>query len=290
MANTSSIDVMNTLLNDVLFQVVGSTPRNVMTTIKKAGLSGDRAKGVRIATIAVYAAAVNKSTLETFIADAKFQDVRATIFSAFSLSGRINMTALTLLGHCLMTADEMDGVKFVAEFRNKMGQNNIWAGNLESGSLGQKQRDILKEKKRLTDAGEAALLGRGFFKYIGLNSTAMTGAELDFWEMTDHVSSNTTAEASSRVQQSVQSPERSSNRQRFRTPSLVDIPQNVQVNVGSSKSVEVPKDVVDYYLSLPNNTDETMAASIEKRGLDGFIQAYRSAMSQGYGGTGTIVR
>jgi len=82
---------------------------------------------------------VNKPTLENLAGSTELAEARGVIMSSMNISGKTNMTALTLLGHALLTTKIADQIPYAVAFRKKMGQTHLWAGNLESGQLGAEQ-------------------------------------------------------------------------------------------------------------------------------------------------------
>lgn len=257
----------NALLDPVLFQVVGSTPDGLRDSLKKAKLRAERDLGILLAVVCVFAAAVNKATMESYVAQPEFSDLRPLLGSVFAIQNRINMTALTLLGHCFLTAGALDDVTFVKEFRLKMGQRNIWDGNLESGNLGEKQLKILKEKARVTPSEKARLLGVGFFKYVGLDATPMTPSEASFW-----------GEASAA------SPSRSIAPP---SPPRATTTEGYKVYLSNGSVATVPTYLADYYMRV-NNTDESgLAKSVEGRGVDNWIAIYTNVQRQNPDGNRT---
>jgi len=254
----SSIENINDLLKDKLFQVIGSTPSSIAESLKKVDLKGKSKEGAQIFAVSVFAAAVNKSTLETFLADSRFANIRPILSAALSIQGRSNMTALTLLGHCFLTTDVAKNISFTAEFRKKMGQDHLWAGSLDGGSLSGKQREILKDKKRLTDEAEAKALGSGFLKHVGIVQGAMTSMESKFFGVptsgrVPSPRSPTTAGSSTGI---------------------------VAFNVSKTSSVPIPADVLHYRKNIIGQSDEDIAESIERNGLEKFIENTKKLMTQ----------
>lgn len=299
---SSITDILNTLLNPVIHQVIGSTPESMVNFIKDAGLKGNKENALRLAAISIFAAAVNKSTMEAFLITPELAPVRNTIMNSFSISGRTNMTALTLLGHCILTTDRVDDVVFAKEFRNKMGQKHLWAGSLDSGSLSEKQKGIMKEKKRNIAERSAMLFGSGFWKYTGVNTETMSYEEATFWRET-YVQRE--AIAAQRVfQQPItfhrQSPSNQATVERAPvvrttpkpvTASLAEssqrrsppdvkayitpgVPGTTNFNMTDGSVVALPADVVDYYLRVSNNDITAMEKSLVRNGADAWIDKY----------------
>lgn len=277
---------INELLNDKLFQVIGSTPASIAESLAKVDLRGKTKEGAQVFAIAVFAAAVNKSTLETFLADARFASVRPLITAALSIQGRSNMTALTLLGHCFLTTATAANVTFTQEFRKKMGQNHLWDGNLESGSLSEKQKAILKEKKRVTNEEEAKALGSGFLKHVGLDAAAMTSKEREYFGAS--ASSRAPGLLGSRFApkepapppRTDTTPPRQPTSQRARVPSPESPVGSVRVTTTGKTEATVPEDVYNYRRNILGHSDDDIIASVEARGLDDFIKRTRTLMER----------
>jgi hypothetical protein len=237
-------------------------------------LAGRSKEGAQMFAISIFAAAVNKSTLETFLADTRFAEIRPLLSAALSIQGRSNMTALTLLGHCLLTTDLASRVNFSSEFRKKMGQNSLWDGDLDKGSLSDKQREILKEKKRVTDVGEAKALGGGFIKLTGLSPDAMTELERDMFKQSKTApvqapSQSAVGASGSRFAASAVSP-----------PSSRPL-RPVTSAPSSALTIDMlPADVLEYRRNVMRYPDSEILNSLERRGLDDFIAITRSAMTR----------
>jgi len=249
----SAASSINDLLKDKLFQVIGSTPTSIAESLKKVDLRNKTVEGAQIFAVAVFAAAVNKSTLETFLADSRFATIRPLLSAALSIQGRSNMTALTLLGHCLLTTDIASTVSFTSEFRKKMGQDNLWAGALDGGSLSTKQREILKEKKRLTNEDEAKALGNGFLKHVGIVSAAMTESEANLFGVPVTVRRSSPA-----------------------SPSKMPVVSgNIPFKVSNTSTLQIPADVMKYRREVLGQNDADIAESLDRNGLEKFIDNTR---------------
>jgi hypothetical protein len=269
MSSTTLKAQINSILDPLLFQVIGSTPESIRDTIRNSQLRNNPNVGSLVACTAVFSSAVNKSTLENFLAKPELADVRPAISASFSISNRTNMTGLTLLGHCLLTTAFVGDITFCVEFRKKMGQDHLWAGNLDSGSLSDKQKEILKEKKRVTQETSAKLLGSGFFKFTGIDSTRYTSEEARFWNE-NYVSGGSTD--SGRPSASRRTGGSSSNI----TPPRRNTPTE-DITLSSGAVVSVPRALVNYYLSANNNDRTRLVASIEKRGAQAWTDQYSDA-------------
>lgn len=276
----AGISEMNKFLDPVIFQVIGSTPESIRDNILKSTLKGQASGGLQLAVISVFASAVNKSTMETFAAKPELQEARGFINTIFSISGRANMTGLTLLGHCLMTTAHVSNVNFCSEFRKKMGQDHLWAGNLDSGSLSEKQKEILKEKKRTILEPSAKLLGSGYFKYVGIDPIAMSNDEANFWRVAVPTRLPASSSASAMPPPAAPlTPSRPGGS--VRNPSISGSPpagvrETVEMMDGTMEMVDSA--VVEYYRKFVSDDDERLATSIAKRGVNKFEADYRAMM------------
>jgi hypothetical protein len=268
--STTAFDEINTLLQDKLFQVIGSTPRSIADSLKAVDFNGKVNEGAQLFAVSIFAAAVNKSTLETFLADPRFAAIRPLINAALSIQGRSNMTAMTLLGHCFLTTDEATKVQFAEEFRKKMGQKNLWDGELTAGSLSDKQRNILKEKKRLTNFDEAAALANGFLKITGLKTGPLVNIEAEMF------GPGVTSHNSTSLGQSM--PIRSPPRFPLSTRGSSSSIGTTKFNISNSSVVDIPNDVLEYRTSVLGQSSSDITASIESRGLESFITRTRTLM------------
>jgi hypothetical protein len=268
--------VINNLLDDKLFKVIGSTPKSVSESLLKVNIRNQPDIGAQIFAVAIFAAAVNKATLETFLADPRFVTVRPLISSALSVSGRTNMTAITLLGHCFLTTTLASNVNFSAEFRKKMGQDHLWAGDLTTGSVSDNQKKILLEKKRVTKEEEAKALGSGFLKWVGLDSAAMTVNESKLFPAPAaprRPRTTTEAGQSSVSTQSVLP--RPKAKRLSPTDESIDT-ETVQLADGSY--VTVDGEVFDYRTAVLGQNLSAVVESIARNGLEVFTANTRKMM------------
>jgi len=274
-------EIVNQLLGDKLFQVIGSTPKSIAESLSKIDLRGKTNEGAQLFAISVFSAAVNKATLETFLADSRFSAIRPLISASMSIQGRANMTALTLLGHCLMTTPLARDVNFSSEFRKKMGQEHLWAGELSSGSLSDKQKEILKEKKRLTDETAAKALGSGFLKLTGLVKEAMNEVEADLFNTQIQAQSTVTQGGGSALGSSgFRSGESSQGRSRQESSF-----ENIRVS--SNIDAEIPEDVLNYRRNVLRQSDVDILDSYDRKGADRFISDTRQLIASDPSGNKT---
>jgi hypothetical protein len=266
----------NKLLDPLLFQVIGSTPESIRDSIMTSTMKNNPERAMLFATACLFASAVNKPTMENFIAKPELQEARPIIGSSFSIGGKSNMTAMTLLGHCILTTSILDGINFAREFRRKMGQDNLWAGNFTKGSLSEKQMEILIEKKRVTNEKTAKLLGSGFFKFTGMDSRPYTDDEADFWDeprSKGGVALNTTIVEESTTRSAVSSPS-------VTPPRKEKGPTAFALTLSNGSQVAIPSDVYTYYTTVISDNLENMVESVERNTVKGFVAKYRHAISR----------
>jgi len=273
---SDSITTINSLLADHLFQVIGSTPKSIADNLKKLDLKDKTDEGSRLVAVAVFSAAVNKSTMENYLAKPEFTSIRQLVLTAMSIQGRSNMTAFTLLGHCLLTTSIVDDVIFVSEFRKKMGQKHLWENSLDNGQLSDKQKGILKEKKRVTNETDARLLGSGFLKWTGIDSKAMTSAEAEFWGIA--TARTTTPPRRGNIQAPVGYTSPRARGTTFATSSSAQPTGNVTVPVTRESTADIPEDVFNYRKNVLNQTDSDISASLNNHGFQEFVSRTREMM------------
>lgn len=275
-ANNITSD-LNAILNPFLFQVVGSTPESIKDTIKNTALKNNPVVASRLAAACVFSAAVNKSTMENFISKPEMAEARPIISAAFSISGKANMTGLTLLGHCLLTTDFVKDIVFCVEFRRKMGQDHLWAGNLSSGSLSEKQKEILVEKKRVTDETSAKLLASGFLKYTGIVRTRYTAEESRFWGEeipASIVASGLPMDTPTRGQRR---PTHASSSSIPSPPSRGSAREIFEVRLSDNTVANLPAYAANYFLDGNDGDVSKLANSVERNGVDAWIMKYTKA-------------
>jgi hypothetical protein len=287
---TSVPTVMNAILDPVISQVIGSTPESLVDAVKGAELRNKSKTAMQLASVSIFAAAVNKSTLETFASGDAVSEARPAIRSTLSIQGKTNMTALTLLGHCLLTTAAFDSVRFVQELRLKLGVRHLWDGDLSTGSTSEKQRKIYEEKKRKTNVNSARLFASGFLKWTGLVNEGWTREEAAFWKV--RLEESRTEPVVRRPQGSTPAGGSSSTTamqsgQGMRSPILP--PQQVQEPPSPPKRTEptddeliaaTDQDVLNYYAQHVNDSRKAIAASIRRRGVAGFTQIYKAKMAE----------
>lgn len=271
---------MNNILNPVLHQVIGSTPEGIKDSIIAANLRGNSATGAQLAALAIFAASVNKKTMEEFASKDAVADTRPVVRANFTINNVPNMTALTLLGHCLLTSSAFDGVAYVVELRRKMGARSLWDGDLNKEGLSEKQFKIYAEKKRKASAESARLLGVGYAKYTGIDSSAFTAEEETFWNVRNvrpaahaRTTSVNPAASSARTEPTTRTPAAAAAAPDMSPPRESGLTDEELIN-------RVPADIRSYYTRFNSNIPADMANSIRRRGLDGFITAYRRQMTE----------
>jgi len=289
---SQSVANINAILNPVLFQVLGSTPESLRDSLLKANIKNNPNAGIQLLSTAIFASAVNKTTLETFLSGDNVKESRTIIMNSLSINNKANMTGITLLGHCLLTTSFVDDIQFAQEFRRKMGQKHIWDGDLSSGNLSEMQSKILKEKKKSASSDTAKLLGSAFIKWTGISTERMTNDELAFWgnKAEPSTSAQVAGPASEvpRVSTSVPSPPLQPAAQPVhrRAQASVSTPprrvatETVAITKSNSEvqNVQIPSDILRYYRTVQSDNPADLAASIGRHGTDGFIARYGEAL------------
>lgn len=184
MADLDTIAALDNILDPRIGQVIGSTPSSIAESVREAGMRGMKKLGAQFIALAVFAASVNKSTMETALQSADFADIRPIIRKSFSINNSPNMTALTLAGHCFILEPKLARVRYMVEFKKKLGVNSIWDGDLDNGSISEKQKKIMKEKARLHKKEVAADFASGFLKWTGITPGTYEVTELQMWGQT----------------------------------------------------------------------------------------------------------
>jgi len=289
----------NVLLDPVIHQVIGSTPQGLVEAVKKSGIKNSPDAATQVAILALFAASVNKQTLETYASGTQFVKARQAIGDAFSIGGKINMTVMTLMGHCLLTTSAVDAIKYVVELRKKMGQANVWAGPLTSGSMSDMQKKIYMERAEKTSLEEAKLFGTGFWKFVGITREPMNTAEANFWGQTAQVeqsepSARNVSGNAEDYDEPITPPTRFVERQHERqaqggAPGTGDY----SIRLPGGGHAVVDKIPYDYYLAINNGDKNKLAKSVEAKGVNKWNEQYTRAAAmdpnrQGLSG-GTVI-
>lgn len=286
MAAVSFETFANSLLKEQMHLVVGSTPESIRDEVVKSGLGEnvEQAKAFTMACI-VAAASVKKAT-DAFLGDPKMNLARQAIQQVANLNGATNMSVLVLAGHCFLTSKFVDGIDFVKQLRARLGQNDIWAGELAGGSTSDKRKVILKQHKTKSTAESARLFGSGYFKFTKLDHTAMTDEEARFWKRaisgSASRSSSPTARTPERQRSAPPADSLASTPSPLRQPQPQPTPSGVPktpsppaesskqktrhlaMTVGQSQHYSVPADVMDYLANVLHWDDAKIMAQVDK--------------------------
>lgn len=167
-ALNDSIDLINSILDPRLSQVIGSTPESITDLITRSGMENNSKLGSKFICIAVFAASVKKSVAEELFIAKEMEDLRAKITNTFVLNGKLNMTAMTLAGHCFTLSTVLTNVKYITEFRKKIGGDNIWDADITKGSASEKMKAIMTQKAKTHNKTSCAAFATWFVTYTGI--------------------------------------------------------------------------------------------------------------------------
>jgi len=313
MSSDAYANSINDVLNAYLHQVTGSTAESLRDMVKKAGLPGNPALASKFTIVCIFAAAVNKATVESLIATNDLADVRGLIGSAFSIQGKPNMSALSLLGHAMLTSKFCDKINFAQKFREKIGQSNIWDRDLNKDRLSDKQHEIFNQKKKNNDARAATLLGNGYFKVTGMEATQLSDDESIFWGVAPSSAATGSVGAAgssilptatqgqppaapsrsrnSRAKQSVSSQQVLSPPPQVAGPSSsvtmpprseervppAFAPSGETVTYGSQQSATISASALEYFRTCISDNPDALAHTIAKNGPEKFEQSMAKA-------------
>jgi len=283
MSSDAYANSINDVLNAYLHQVTGSTAESLKDMVKKAGLQGNAPLAAKFTIVCIFAAAVNKSTVESLIASNDLADVRGLIGSSFSIQSKPNMSALSLLGHAMLTSKFCDKINFAQKFREKIGQRNIWEQDLSRDRLSDKQHEIFTQKKKNNDAKSAQLLGNGYFKVTKMESTPLTPEEATFWgtapsaAVTGSVgNAGNTSLASTAASSSGTStmPPRVPTRQ---APPVAPASRGESISYTNQDSAVISASALEYFRTCISDNPALLQQAIAKRGPAGFEESMAKA-------------
>lgn len=163
---------LDAFLNPKLHQVIGTTPESLRANLEQSSIGGRKESGMKFIAVSIFAAAVNKVVASEFFAEGAFKDMRDALGDKVLLNGSINMTSLTLAGHCFLTNDRIARSKFAAELRKKMGASTIWGVGESGGNLSEKQRTIYRQKAGKTTLAAAEDFCTWFLGFVGITTAA----------------------------------------------------------------------------------------------------------------------
>jgi len=249
-------DTIDNILDKRIHQVIGSTPESLRTTCEGTNMKNNPDVAAKFVALSVLAAAVNKETIGKAATESDFMDLAMVIRSGFYLNGTVNMTALSLAGHCFVACDKFSKIRFVAEFRKKMGQDNLWDGNFDSGSISAKQKEIFIERKKAQDRKKCVDFADWFVSWSGLDQKLRTGARVG---------------TSSRGRGGSSAP---SSRGRGAS--------KPEEQATATASASLPEDLVDFYFNEIGRTQTDLDESVRKHGLEKIIRSIRSSYNEAH--------
>jgi hypothetical protein len=247
-------DTIDNILDKRIHQVIGSTPESLRSTCEGTNMKNNPDVAAKFVALSVLAAAVNKETIGKAATEADFMDLAMVIRSGFYLNGTVNMTALSLAGHCFVASDKFSKIRFVAEFRKKMGQDNLWDGNFDSGSISAKQKEIFIERKKAQDRKKCVDFADWFVSWSGLDQKLRTG---------------TRAEAATRGRGGSSVPSRRGR-------------EILQPEGQASASATLPEDLVHFYFNEVGKTQADLDDAVGKHGLEKIIRSIRHSYNEAH--------
>lgn len=258
MASTDiAVQTINSLLDPRLSQVIGSTPESLQDAVVRSVFENDSAMGAKFIALSVFSASVKKSVAEEFFISKDLEDLRVKITNAFVLKGKLNMTAMTLAGHCFTLVPSLSGVKYIVEFKKKIGGENIWDADLSKGSASEEMKKIMMQKVRLHPKDKCLNFATWFISYTGIGK----------------------GKAPVRTRQ-----------QAFIPPQVP--PSGTATGPGSSTidiTAQVPDELVEEWIDVTGRSEEDLAANITKNGLDRTIRAMKREIAKARGvDSGTV--
>jgi len=249
---SNSTEVLNSYLDPKIHQVIGSTPAALEVAIRELDFKDKAELGFKFVALSVFAASVNKPTVEAFFMESTMADLRVVISRKFVLNSRPNMTALSLAGHCFLTIDEFSQTNYIREFRKKMGQNSIWDGALTSGSLSEKQRQIFQERAKAHSKSSAEGFARFFVSYTGAgrsNAGKVSTSDTSKKFPTDALATSDGNEST-----------------------LDDKSPDINIDIPAAPDVPIPDDIRDDYVNLLSGNQESWNRAVAKYGIDRVVR------------------
>lgn len=163
-----SVAIITALLEPKLSQVIGSTPDSLKDQVIRSGLENNPKLGSQFIALSVYAASVKKSVAEEFFISKELEQLRAKITNTFVLNNKLNMTAMTLAGHCFTLSASLSSIKYINEFKKKIGGDNIWDADISKGSAGETMKKIMTQKSKTHEKAKCADFAKWFLAYTGI--------------------------------------------------------------------------------------------------------------------------
>lgn len=170
-ASVSLNDRVAKLLNDFTYQIEGSSVTTVLDTF--IGLNdSDEDISVFVAAC-LFSCMTTSKALEEKLILPDFAAARRIIASSFSLNGKMNFTAISILGHVLIHTFSYPGNSFVRSIRTKIGGAvSIWKANINTCQFSDVQRKIIGEKIQISTrdmADKAAVILKARFPSEDVN-------------------------------------------------------------------------------------------------------------------------
>lgn len=263
-----------------MFQVIGSTPVSIKEELVNSGLEGDSAAGAQLASICLLASATVKRVVEEVLIKNEFSEARKVVNKSLSLNGKVNMSALTLIGHCLLTTSIVDDVHFAKASRTRLGQRHLWDGELNSGQLSEKQTKIMKERRGNISVRDATLLGSGFFKFFSMSRLPYTVEEAEFWGIRVTGTESNPVPGPSSSSSSPPNPMFTQEARPTRRPPVPPPaePRPGSIHIPETSTSVIPARVAEYCRVALNWNDARITQEAERQGVARFVSQIETAL------------
>lgn len=253
MTSTADIAVttINSILDPRLSQVIGSTPDSLKDAVMRSAMENDSKAGAKFIALSVYSATVKKSVAEELFINKEMEDLRVKITNTFVLKGKLNMTAMTLAGHCFTLAPLLSTVQYIIEFKKKIGGDNIWDADMTKGSASDEMKKIMTQKMKLHTKVKCFEFAQWFLMYTGIAGTKAKGKA----KVTDFVPPQV-------------------------PPAGVGL-GGVTSSIGLT--AQIPEEVLDEWLELTGKEEKDLTESITKHGADRTVRIMKREIDRAKG-------
>lgn len=118
----------------------------------------------------IIASVAQRNTVKEFLKQGDSSYASKVILEAFSIKGELNVSELSLIGHCIIAATSNTKNKLIIAFRDRIKGENIWDIGRRDVRVSEKQLEIFREKALRFDLNKAKEFGK---KMLELTVKAM---------------------------------------------------------------------------------------------------------------------